>query len=227
MKELLRNTTAIAVVLAASIVLFLACYGLATILSSGEKFNLRPNDGAAFAGWIQAVGSICAILGAYVIGERQAVKARENALEVYHTERRRIDAGARGVVSQLFGELLSLKQSADQLSYDSFNAMWNSMLKGTSQASLDAFDHLPLHELGTASRVRIGFEMRGTLVDCTFRISSTLGGANDPDTDGTTNSQSTIELNNRRMGSIRTTLTLALARQTKLRDDFYGTYTTT
>jgi hypothetical protein len=64
------------------------------------------------------------------------------------------------------------------------------------------------------------------LVQCTFEISRTLSGKFDPKGDGPTDAQSRIELNNRRLGHIRTSLKLALERQTRLRDAFYATYTT-
>ncbi|CAB3904579.1 hypothetical protein [Achromobacter ruhlandii] len=226
MKVTLKLLLAIIGVFVVSLALFYAVYGAFIIFNKGQVITFNFEKSSDLASWIQAVGSIGAILGAFVIGERQAAKARENALDVYQAERRRIDAGARGVVNQLFVELVSLEMSATRLDYDNFCALWQSMLKGTSQASVDAFDHLPLHELGTASRVRIGFEMRGTLVHCTSEISNTLDGRFDPQTDGPTDAKSGIELNNRRQGHIRTSLKLALERQKKLRDDFYTTYTT-
>lgn len=226
MKATLKLLLALIGVFAVSLTVFYAVYGALIVFNKGQVITFNFEKSSDLASWIQAIGSIGAILGAFVIGERQAAKAREYALHFYKTERKRIDAGARGVVGHLFGELLSLKDTADELPYEYFVQTWNSMLKGASHAAINAFDHLPLHELGTANRVRIGFEMRGTLVDCIFNISRTLAGENDPPSEGQTSIGNTYELRHRRTNNIRSQIAFSLKRQEELRNAFYDTYAT-
>lgn len=51
--------------------------------------GMKPYDSGAMASWVQAVGSIAAIIGAYLIGERQSAELRRQQLR---TQRERLSA---------------------------------------------------------------------------------------------------------------------------------------
>lgn len=226
MRKHFRLVPALAAVFVAAVALFLACYGLATILSNDAPFNLRPTDGASFASWVQAVGSIAAIMGAFLIGERQAAKARDQNLEIYHLRRRRIEGGARGVVGQLFGEVHYIKESAQEFRYWQFKKAWNTYLRNASQAALDAFDSLPLHELGTAARVRSAFELRSTLLIELGQIDAIINQPlelSDELTEHERREEERLD-GEMRLLRIRRLAESTLERQFELRNEFYRSY---
>lgn len=153
---------------------FLGAVGIATLLFTPSTGTFSPTTSSDVAAWIQAIGSIVAIGAAYSLGERQARRARDQALEIYHLQRERVEAGARGVVAQLYAEVMAVDYAAHKLQYDAFVEMWQRMLLGTCQAAIDAFDHLPRHELGQPRKVSIGFELRGNLIHTMAQISAVI-----------------------------------------------------
>lgn len=197
----------------------LAGIGAITLAFAWIGGSYTPTSSSDVAAWIQAIGSIAAIAAAYALGERQARKAREHTLEVYHLQRTRVELGGKGVVRQLYAESRSIRDSAVQLSYDAFSEMWATYLQSTYAAALRAFDQLPLHELGDADRVRIGFEMRGALAHATERISRILDG--DPISDRP--DHRTIEGRNR-MTDIRKISKIAVEGLEQLYGSFASTY---
>lgn len=170
MKELLRYSIAIAGVFAASIVLFLACYGIATIFSSGEKFNLRPNDAAAFAGWIQAVGSIAAIVGAFVLGHWQAQTSRNTALELERTREDNRLNGLAGVYIHLLKLSYNTLRLAQEATPHAFPDQWKT-ISSWLQTAIDASSQLPLHDLGTPERIFCAVRIRGLATD-TYKLAA-------------------------------------------------------
>ncbi|WP_025139025.1 hypothetical protein [Achromobacter sp. DH1f] len=200
--------------------------GIFAVVFAWFAGSYAPSTSSDLAAWIQAIGSIGAIAAAYFLGERQARRAREQALEIFRLQRTRVEDGSRGVVSQLYGEILAISQAAHRFDYRTFSEFWQTYLKGTCAAALDAFDHLPLHELGSNRRVQVGFEMRGIVVHTTARITQMLEA--EIKVDDATSASDRVNRQRfeegRRIIEIRKAAEISLEGQTKLRDSFYSTY---
>lgn len=204
---------------------FIGAIGVLTLIFSPRTGAYAPVTSSDAAAWIQAVGSIAAIAAAYWLGERQARKARDQALEVYHLQRRRIDAGALGIVDQLYGEVVILKQNTRSTDFQSFCEQWKGHLRDASQAAIGAFENMPLHELGNAKRVQIGFELRTTLQYTVARIDANVRDieiATSLSDDEQMEARDTQE--KERISTIRKIAAAMLDRQTRLRSEFHQTY---
>ncbi|MGE8636316.1 MAG: hypothetical protein ACN6P8_22440 [Achromobacter piechaudii] len=66
----------IAIAAALGIVGFFTAIGLMTVLFAPQMDSLAPKTSADAAGWVQAIGSIIAILASYHLGARQAAESR-------------------------------------------------------------------------------------------------------------------------------------------------------
>ncbi|WP_241068330.1 hypothetical protein [Achromobacter insuavis] len=215
---------AIAVLLGA--IGFTFAIGALTLIFAPKPGAYAPMNSSDAAAWIQAIGSIAAIVAAYWLGERQARKARAHALELFHLQRVRVDDGVRGVVAQLHKEAFALKLAASQWDYAKFSDRWQQYLKAHYTAALDAFDHLPHHELGSTRRVHLGFELRGTAVATLHRISEIMD--EEFDLDDALPAQEKLDRRQfeegQRIIAIRRTAEMAYEGQTQLRDAFNATY---
>ena len=198
---------------------------LTLILGPRTGANTSPLSSDA-AAWIQAVGSIAAIAAAYWLGERQARRAREQALELYHLQRMRIDAGARGIIGQLYGEVSSVQETTAEMDFETFSQAWNSYLRYSAQAAVDAFDNMPIHELGTAERVHTAFEMRAVLQHALGKIDAVV--TRPLEVASSLSAEEQEEALDQDMESrstkLRTITAAALERQNDLRDAFERTY---
>lgn len=74
----------------AGVLAFFFSIGLLTFLLDERIGSFVPKSSGDGASWIQAIGSIAAIIGSYVVGKSQADRAHESALALY--EQQRIDA---------------------------------------------------------------------------------------------------------------------------------------
>ncbi|WP_338618989.1 hypothetical protein [Achromobacter sp. E1] len=164
----------IAVAVAVGIVGFFAAVGLVSVLFAPQVDSFAPKNSADAAAWIQAVGSIIAIGASYWLGERQARKARDHALEVFHLQRSRVEHGSQAVVVQLHKEIYAVRQTAIELDYESFVFSWKMFLLPTMTAAMAAFDHLPHHELGGHRRVSLAFDMRAQVQRAVMSITALL-----------------------------------------------------
>ncbi len=205
---------------------FVGTIGTLTFVFSPKLDSYAPTGSSDAAAWVQAAGSIVAIAASYWLGERQARKAREQALEVYDLQRRRVEAGARGIVGQLYGEVLSINQSATEFDFVQFKKTWDTYLRYASQAALDAFDNMPLHEMGTAARVRSAFELRSMLQHELGQIDAITGRALEIPSSLSAEEMLEAATTNEyeRIQKIRKLAKNALDRQTLLRDSFYRSY---
>ncbi|WP_241065487.1 hypothetical protein [Achromobacter insuavis] len=151
----------------------LAGIGAVTLAFAWIGGSYTPASSSDLAAWIQAIGSIGTIAAAYALGERQARKAREHALEIYDLQRNRLESGGKAVVQQLYGEILATLQAC-KAPYVQFTNYWLRFQSHACKAALDAFDRFPRHELGTETRIMLSFEIRAAVEELTDRISHTL-----------------------------------------------------
>ncbi len=139
---------------------FLLAVGLMTVAVAPTSSAFAPVNSADAAGWVQAIGSIAAIVAAFLIGAKQARDARDAAFELYRLDRKRIEEGCRAIVSQMRTEVDFILYCATHTSVGDFRDAWSSYLSNAGKCALRAFDSMPIHELGGADAVRHAFEIR-------------------------------------------------------------------
>jgi len=81
------RTIAVAVILGA--VAFFATIGLVTVLFNVQTDAFVPKNSADVASWMQAIGSVIAILASYHLGARQAAEAKRQEAERQATQKAR------------------------------------------------------------------------------------------------------------------------------------------
>ncbi|WP_287814500.1 hypothetical protein [Achromobacter sp.] len=151
----------------------LAGIGAVTLAFAWIGGSYTPASSSDLAAWIQAIGSIGAIAAAYALGERQARKAREHALEIYNLQRTRLEIGGKTVVQRLYREILATLQAC-KTPYVQFTNNWFRFQSHACKAALDAFDRFPWHELGSETRMTLSFEIRAAVEELADRISHIL-----------------------------------------------------
>lgn len=117
-----------------------------------------PNWGGiesqTLAAWVQAFGSIAAIIGAYIGGLRQGKAAYRQSLKLTRRSEQKRQSAFRAVVELAFQQaqvIQSLKeQNAPQRTVATY---WGLSGKHQVDAVTAALEALPLHELGRAGQI--------------------------------------------------------------------------
>lgn len=132
---------------------FTSTVGFATILFTSHADIFIPKSSSDIAAWIQAVGSIGAIVGAFLIMGRQINATRMLAQERHWQEKTEREEAQLAVITLLrnFGE--AFKNCREQQDMFDLQTQWNTVLKNNVPAALAAFDALPLYELGSSARI--------------------------------------------------------------------------
>jgi hypothetical protein len=103
-------------------------------------------DKSEWASWVQAIGSILAIVGAVEVGRRQIKAMREEAIEsVERADRRRSEA-IKAIVAHARTEAVSLKAHATS-GYFSITQITVKLPTYTFEETLAALGAIPFHEL--------------------------------------------------------------------------------
>ncbi|WP_434646894.1 hypothetical protein [Achromobacter piechaudii] len=158
-----------------SIVGFFLAVGLMTVTVAPTSSAFAPVNSADAAGWVQAIGSIAAIVAAFLIGAKQARDARDAALELYKLDRKRIEEGCRAIVSQMRTEVDFILHCATHKAVAELQGIWTSYLRQAGKCALHAFDSMPLHELGGADAVRHAFGIRSEFENLVVFLDKELG----------------------------------------------------
>lgn len=122
-------------------------------LQQGWPVIVTLEDG--MAAWVQAIGSVVAIVGAYFISRFSAGLAQRQQLEKEERERKRIENGYKEVARILYTQaktVIETIENAEELSV--LKARWDEYAKASIMASLKAFNDIPLYDIGSAERVR-------------------------------------------------------------------------
>lgn len=126
-------------------------------------------DGQTWAAWIQAIGSIGAIYGAFKVGSYQARAAEKAARELERDRHNAVLNGYAAVITHLIRMSKRAMRAFDALSaqlrpgdvfFTEFAYAWRNQVRVDLQVAIRAFDAIPVHELGSAERIEIGFETR-------------------------------------------------------------------
>jgi type IV secretory pathway TrbL component len=102
-----------------------------------------PYKADAMASWMQAIGSVAAILGAYWIGERQSAS----------TLKRRLGAYA-AVAKSARDQAMNVSDLAAALNGQQFNRNWIDQNGPVYRSAFASTESIPLSDLGTAEAVR-------------------------------------------------------------------------
>lgn len=159
-----RCARMIAIGVAMGILGFFVTVGVLTVLLAPGIDSFALKTSADAAGWVQAIGSIVAIVAAYFIGADQAHRASENALRLYRLDKARTEEGCRAIVLRLRGEVSILRRECANRDAREFRDAWNGRLRAPLNATLQAFDNMPLHEIGGWQAVLLAFEIRAGVV---------------------------------------------------------------
>ncbi|MDQ6212344.1 hypothetical protein [Achromobacter insolitus] len=157
-------------------VMCLCILGLATIFhwppSAKSIAAVAPGSSAEWAGWVQAIGSIAAIIFSYWLGSKHAEEARTHSWEILGAQKVAKEVGLQAVVNQVLTETLATIVMLKGASAKNFAKAWSEFQRTSTMAALAAFDNAPLYELGSAERIRLAFSIR----ECaeTFRARADL-----------------------------------------------------
>ncbi|EHK65275.1 hypothetical protein [Achromobacter arsenitoxydans] len=165
---------------------FFATIGVVTVAFAPKGAALTPTNTASdIAAWIQAVGSIAAIIGAFLIGERQANRARYDAEDARAKDEKNKQDAQLAVIILLhrFGTRF---EAASEPGMYSLRYEWERTLKNNVRAALTAFDAMPLHELNCSARVLAAARIRSavqSIYDVTASNVEDIVAMSDPDSD--------------------------------------------
>lgn len=161
------------------VVSFFTTVGVVTALFPS---TLTPDTSSDIAAWIQALGSIGAIICAFLIGERQANKARKEAADANALAETSKQEAQLAVITLLYRLGMHFKYAREQDMY--FLRMdWDTTLKNNVRAALHAFDAMPLHDMKSSARVLAAAQVRSavqSMYDITAKNVNDLLALDDP-----------------------------------------------
>ncbi|WP_447578331.1 hypothetical protein [Achromobacter kerstersii] len=136
------------------VLLLLLWLGFCTVL-----VKYWPTTSGDWASWVQAIGSIGAIIFSFRLGTMQARRAREDALALHDRERRIKEDGLYLVVIQLAVESMATLV-ATKFSHSTFILAWQTSQAEAVESALKAFESAPIYELGSMERSRLANVIR-------------------------------------------------------------------
>ncbi|AOZ06547.1 hypothetical protein BKK80_12500 [Cupriavidus malaysiensis] len=126
-------------------------FGLGMVLTAFTIFP--PKSASDWAAWIQAVGSIGAIVGAYTIGQRQARASLDQAIHLRDMEIKAKGQAMTAVVEAATKHAASIRGLAERMPFVPFYGYWRLLGKEETEAVIRSIEALPLHELASADKV--------------------------------------------------------------------------
>jgi len=161
---------------------FFTAVGVGAVLFAPKDAAFTSNISSDIAAWIQALGSIGAIIGAFLLGERQAIQAREEANEGRALDEKSKQEAQLAVITLLYRFGKRFDYAREQGLY--FLRMdWETTLKNNVRAALHAFDAMPLHDMKSSARVLAASQLRSavqSMYDVTATNVSDLIAIDDP-----------------------------------------------
>ncbi|MFJ9451463.1 hypothetical protein [Herbaspirillum sp. NPDC101397] len=110
-------------------------------------FNLSPSD---WASWVQAVGSIAAVIGAIEVGRRQRVGDRETAIVAASLNAERLQSVVKAVIDDAYQQCLDVRhvfEVAEKENKFAYIELVTSYDTDSFQKSIDRVQAIPLFEL--------------------------------------------------------------------------------
>jgi len=134
-----------------------ALFGLCVVV--GLK-RYPPANSAEMASWLQAVGSLVAILGAFVLGQSQANQTlRTSQLLPRNADILEQDR-YRQVVALVCAEAQRVNTAAQSMSNADLKFLWEGEFQSGLDYVLQAFDAIPMHRFAVPSRIVHAFNVR-------------------------------------------------------------------
>ena len=134
---------------------------------SWEVFSRWIEGHPGLASWVQAFGSIAAIIGAFAISYSQLKKQE---MQSVRTARLKSEAFF-AVVQNAARSGIAIGDLADQSpSSGEFIGVWKLHLEQITAASVNALKQLPAHELGSANLVMFYSGILGSLININSEI---------------------------------------------------------
>ncbi|MBR8037890.1 hypothetical protein KDW40_07970 [Burkholderia cenocepacia] len=127
--------------------------GLILGLSIACLLSHLPGSSSEWASWVQAIGSIGAIIGAYFFGKWQAHAAEEQASRAREDVLKGKQLAARTVADAAFNEVKAASKAIGD-SYLMWGAFHFHYRPGVFSAQIDAIGRLKLFELDDAEAMR-------------------------------------------------------------------------
>lgn len=139
---------------------FTLAIGAMTLVFAPKTGAYAPTSSSDAASWIQAIGSILAIVGAFFVGKRQADDSRTLANETEKLRLRRRLAGMRTVVDTLLHTAsVALDSIEEEQNVVKFELSWKPITLPDCHAALRAFEALPIHEFGSIRRIFVALDV--------------------------------------------------------------------
>lgn len=139
----------------------LLAIGFMTAFLAPSIRSFALTSSADAAAWFQAVGSMIAIGGAFLVGRRQAEAAHKSALDLEEMRGRHRERGAESLQQRL---LSTCEQAIDRMSRSSsaqsFTIEWEDSFGPTFRAAIHAFDNMPLFEVCRPDRIELALRIR-------------------------------------------------------------------
>lgn len=129
----------------------------AVLLSHGYKANLNPSE---WASWVQAVGSIIAIAGAFAIGKHQADVQRKVAEQARRDLVSDRHSTVKGVFDRVFQLCLNVEAHITYQGQNDIREFAFIYIETHVPAAQRLLDEIPLHELGSAELVHATLDMK-------------------------------------------------------------------
>jgi hypothetical protein len=132
---------------------FIFAIGTLTFVFAPKTGAYAPTSSSDAASWIQAIGSIGAIVGAFFLGKRQAQEARQLAQEMVDKEREIL---RRQYKTMLLVVIVAAETAAEYViesSLAKFDQIWHSTIRDDLNSALSAFAGVPMHGLGNATEI--------------------------------------------------------------------------
>ncbi|WP_343718639.1 hypothetical protein [Achromobacter dolens] len=144
---------------------FVLAVGALTLIFSPETGTFAPTNGADAAAWIQAVGSILAIVGAFFVGKQQAIEAAKLAEKLRKDARTQTLDGYVAIVLNLFQKLERLEHALGYDQVSAFRTAWVWVQRMEFKVALEAFDRMPVHDFADVGKIDAAFSIHGAAAE--------------------------------------------------------------
>ncbi|MBF3782282.1 hypothetical protein ISG18_26735 [Burkholderia pseudomallei] len=133
-------------------------------LFGATSAGTQPYKSDYMASWMQAIGSIAAIAGAYWVAERQGRQQRLHALEMDRLARQRSYEAFRAIMENGYKRARDLTCTATGLKKDAFVDYWK-RAERQFMDTINALSMVPLYSLGSYEAVDSLIGMKDTLAN--------------------------------------------------------------
>lgn len=132
---------------------FTFAIGALTLIFAPQSGAYAPVTSSDAAAWIQAVGSIGAIVGAFLLGKRQAQEARKLAQEMVDKEREIVRRQYKAMLLVVIAAAETAAEYVIELGLAEFDHIWQGTIRDDLNSALSAFASVPMHGLGNATEI--------------------------------------------------------------------------